>query len=96
MATEILGLIEITAAQPTKEVSHNQALRELEGRLVRVKSKTTTAEPGSPANGDTYILPTSATGTNWATFTAGQLVHYYGGSWEGLAPLPRPPGMGQQ
>lgn len=30
-----------------------------------VISATTTAEPGSPADGDLYIVPNSATGTNW-------------------------------
>jgi len=30
------------------------------------KSRTTTAEPGSPANGDGYLVPASATGTHWA------------------------------
>lgn len=33
--------------------------------LLNVKSATTTAEPGSPANGDRYLVPPSATGTNW-------------------------------
>lgn len=87
MSTEIIGLDEITASQAAKEVTHNTGLRQLEGRLVRVKSRTTTAQPGSPAAGDTYILPASATGTDWATFTAKQLVHYYGGSWKAWTPV---------
>ena len=87
MATEIIGLDEITASQAAKEVTHNTGLRQLEGRLVRVKSRTTAAQPGSPAAGDTYILPASPTGTNWATFTAKQLVHYYGGSWKAWTPV---------
>ena len=87
MATEILALDEITAAQAAKETRHNTALRQLEGRLVRVKSKTTAAQPGSPAAGDTYILPTSPTGTNWATYTAKQIAHYYGGAWHAWTPI---------
>lgn len=86
MATEIIGLAEIVASQSAKEVTHNQALREIEGRLVRVKSRTTTAEPGSPANGDTYIVPTGATGTNWSG-QDGKIAHYYGGSWKFWAPI---------
>lgn len=31
-----------------------------------VLDKDTTAQPGSPSVGDRYIVPTSATGTNWA------------------------------
>ena len=87
MATEIIGLDEIIASQAAKEVTHNTGLRQLEGRLVRVKSRTTAAQPGSPAAGDTYILPASPTGTNWATFTAKQIVHYYGGSWKAWTPV---------
>lgn len=87
MSTEILTLDEITASQSAKEVTHNTGLRQLEGRLIRVKSRTTSAQPGSPANGDTYILPTSPTGTNWATFTAKQIAHYYGGSWKAWTPV---------
>lgn len=87
MSTEILALDEITASQSAKEVTHNTGLRQLEGRLVRVKSRTTAAQPGSPAAGDTYILPASPTGTNWATFTAKQIAHYYGGSWKPWTPI---------
>lgn len=87
MSTEIIGLDEITASQAAKEVTHNTGLRQLEGRLVRVKSRTTAAQPGSPAAGDTYILPASATGTDWATFTAKQIAHYYGGSWKAWTPV---------
>lgn len=39
-----------------------------------VKSRTTAAQPGSPTVGDAYILPTSPTGTDWASFDAGDLV----------------------
>lgn len=87
MSTEILTLDEITASQVAKEVTHNTALRQFEGRVVRVKSATTAAQPGSPAAGDTYILPTSPTGTNWATFAAKQIVHFYGGTWKAWTPI---------
>lgn len=86
MATEIIGITELTESQAAKYATHNQALRELEGRLVRVKSRTTTAEPGSPANGDTYIVPTGATGTNWSG-QDGKVAHYYGGSWKFWTPV---------
>lgn len=32
----------------------------------RLISRTTAAQPGSPADGDTYLLPTGATGADWA------------------------------
>lgn len=87
MSTEILTLDEIVASQAAKEVTHNTALRQLEGRLVRVNSRTTTAQPASPANGDTYILPPGKTGTNWATFADKQIAHFYGGSWKAWTPI---------
>jgi len=81
MATEILGVTELTDSQAAKYATHNEALRQVEGRMVRVKSRTTTAQPGSPAAGDTYILPTGATGTDWAG-DDGKIAHYYGGTWK--------------
>jgi hypothetical protein len=41
-----------------------------------VKSRTTAAQPASPANGDRYILPTSPTGTAWAGKAAGTVAYY--------------------
>jgi len=81
MATEVLGITELVDSQAAKYATHNEALRQLEGRMVRVKSRTTTAQPGSPDDGDTYILPAGATGTNWAG-NDGKLAHRYGGSWK--------------
>lgn len=86
MATEVLGITELVDSQAAKYATHNEALRQLEGRMVRVKSRTTTAQPGSPAAGDTYILPTGATGTNWAG-NNGKIAHYYGGSWKFWTPV---------
>ncbi|MGE0338118.1 MAG: DUF2793 domain-containing protein [Gammaproteobacteria bacterium] len=85
MATEVLGITELVDSQAAKYATHNEALRQLEGRMVRVKSRTTTAQPGSPAAGDTYILPTGATGTNWAG-NDGKIAHYYGDTWKFWTP----------
>jgi hypothetical protein len=85
MTTELLGLDEISSSQAQKEVSHNTALRQLEGRLVRAKDKDLTTPPGSPAAGDTYIIPSGATGV-WASKT-NQLAHFYGGAWSYWTPI---------
>lgn len=53
----------------------------------KVISDSTTAQPGSPADGDVYIIPASATGTQWATFTTGDVALYRGGTWYALAPV---------
>lgn len=51
-----------------------------------VISDSTTAQPASPAEGDIYIIPTSATGAQWATFTADDLVIYSAGTWYAFGP----------
>jgi hypothetical protein len=65
--------------------ANDNALR-MEMLLGRVNSATTTAQPGSPADGDIYIIPSGATGAMWATFTAGDLAVYYSGTWYAIDP----------
>lgn len=52
-----------------------------------VISATTTAQPGSPADGDIYIIPASATGAVWATLSVGDLVIFDSGTWYAFAPV---------
>ena len=52
-----------------------------------VISQAITAQPGSPTAGDIYIIPASATGAQWATFTALDLAIYSGGTWYAFAPV---------
>lgn len=47
----------------------------------------TMAQPGSPSNGDIYIIPPGATGAQWATFDAGDLAIYSSGTWYAFAPV---------
>jgi len=51
-----------------------------------VISRTTTAEPGSPTANDFYIVPASATGTNWAG-QDNDFAWYNGTSWEFFTPV---------
>ncbi|MDQ8051068.1 DUF2793 domain-containing protein [Luteibacter sp.] len=53
----------------------------------KVISKTTTAQPGSPADGAVYVIPASATGAQWATFTAGDVAIYRSGTWYAFSPV---------
>lgn len=87
MTTDILALPELSGSQANKYITHNEALRQLEARIVRVLSRTVTAQPGSPASGATYIIPAGATGTDWSTYTAGDIAHYYGGAWDHWTPV---------
>lgn len=53
-----------------------------------VISDATSAQPGSPARGDIYIMTGTATGTQWATFDQYDLVIYDGaGTWHPYAPV---------
>ena len=95
MTTPLLALDEIAVNQATKYITANNSTRILEqfaggGRVI---SATTSAEPGSPSDGDAYILPASPTGTNWAGYSQNDLVIYRSTAWfvvtpfEGLGPL---------
>lgn len=53
------------------------------------KSRTTAAQPASPANLDTYILPASPTGAAWSAWSAGDVMRYFsdGASWVRVVPV---------
>ena len=61
--TARLSLPYIAPQQAQKQVTYNAAMALLD-QLVQptVKSRTTAAPPGSPAEGDTYIVAPAATG----------------------------------
>lgn len=52
-----------------------------------VISAATAAQPGSPAEGDIYIIPAAATGAAWATFSQFDLTIYNAGTWYAYAPV---------
>lgn len=54
------------------------------GAAFLAKSRTTLAQPSTPANGDTYILPASGslTGAAWSTYSNGSIARYStSGGW---------------
>ncbi len=51
----------------------------------RAISKTLTAQPGSPTDGDVYLLGTTHTGTDWASRSRDDIAFYYSG-WYFLTP----------
>ncbi|MGH8520137.1 MAG: DUF2793 domain-containing protein [Gammaproteobacteria bacterium] len=79
MTTPLLALDEISASQSQKETSHNQALRQHEGRTVRALSKDLNTPPGSPADGDSYVIGPAPTGV-WAG-KAFQVAVFIGTAW---------------
>ena len=84
MATEIIGLPTMEAAQNQKYLTHNQALSYIDGLInLTVFNRSTTTPPASPSPGDRYAVGIGATGvwsgqdndiaifvgTNWVFFT---------------------------
>ena len=64
--TSHLALPYVMASQAQKHVTHNEALRLLDGLVqLSVLDRHLTAPPGSPADGDRYIVAAGATG-DWA------------------------------
>jgi len=85
MTTEILDLSEISAAQSQKEVTHNKALREIEGRLVRVLDRDGGVVASTAAsNGEVYIVD-STTG-DWNGANIDDLAHFFGGAYNFYTP----------
>ena len=84
-ATARLNLPYIAPLQAQKQVTYNEAMAALD-QLVQpaVKSRTVTVPPGSPVEGDTYIVAPSATGA-WAG-KDGQFACWLNGAWSFRAP----------
>lgn len=83
--TPNLALPEISSSQSSKEVTHNEALRIIDGILqVGIIDKDLSTPPGSPSHGDVYIVGSSATGA-WSGYDD-YIAHYYNGSWYFYSP----------
>ncbi len=86
MTTPNFGLPALATGQDGAETLLNTGLQQIDALMhLAVESRSTTAEPGSPANGQIWLVPTSATGTDWAG-EDGKLAHYYDG-WTFTAPV---------
>lgn len=84
MATEKLGFQELSATQANKFLTVNANSRQTEVFLTGVLDRDAGAVPGSPVNGDAYIVDVT-TGA-WTGFTLGDVAHYYGGTWYNYTP----------
>ncbi|MBI3418623.1 MAG: DUF2793 domain-containing protein [Proteobacteria bacterium] len=73
-----LALPYIVASQAQKEITHNDALNDLDSLAqISVINLSTATPPGSPAEGDSYIIAASPTGA-WSG-QAGKIASYYSG-----------------
>jgi len=83
--TSNLLLPYILAAQAQKHVTHNEALRILDGLVqLSVLDRNLTAPPGSPADGDRYIVASGGTG-DWAGWDL-NVALFTDGTWLRLPP----------
>ncbi|GAA0643114.1 DUF2793 domain-containing protein [Brevundimonas lenta] len=81
-----LELPYLAAGQMQKHVTLNEALTRLDALVQTVVvSRSTTAQPAAPADGDLYILPADATGGVWAACEAGDLLRAEAGGWTVVA-----------
>jgi hypothetical protein len=80
-----LALPYLVAAQAQKHVTHNEAIRALDALVqLMVLDKDLASPPGSPVDGNRYIVAASPTGA-WAG-QAGKVAAWQDGAWRFLAP----------
>ena len=78
--TPLLGLPVLEANQAQKHVTHNEALLILDAAIhLAVESRSLTAPPATPADGDRYLVAAGATGA-WAGHD-GKLAIRQSGGW---------------
>jgi hypothetical protein len=85
MPTPNLALPFIAQGQAQKEVTHNEALLRLDALVqLAVRSRSLAAPPGSPADGERWIVAASATGA-WAG-QSNKIAAWQDGTWSFFAP----------
>ncbi|MDX2158994.1 MAG: DUF2793 domain-containing protein [Hyphomicrobiaceae bacterium] len=83
--TPNLKLPYLLAAQAQKHVTHNEALRMLDAIVqISVADRDLTAPPGSPGDGDRYVVAAAPSGA-WAGH-AGEIAAYQDGAWAFFPP----------
>ncbi len=83
--TARLGLPYIVQSQSQKEVTHNESLNRLDALIKPVAIDIAYTPPGSPAEGDIYVVGTSPTGDFVGHDNA--LAQYLGGGWTFYTPF---------
>jgi hypothetical protein len=83
--TAKLHLPLIMPSQALKHITHNEALARLDALVqLSVITRALGTPPGTPAEGDRYIVPAGAGGA-WSGWD-GDLAVFLGGGWERIAP----------
>jgi hypothetical protein len=83
-----LALSYVMPSQAQKHVTVNESFRRLDALAqLSVSSRTETAEPASPAEGEAYILPAAASGDAWSGFAEDDVAAFQDGAWARIAPF---------
>lgn len=77
--TPDLGIPELAQSQSTPEITHNEALVLLQALLNGVINDSTSTPPGSPVEGDSYIVASSPSGA-WSGYE-NHIAIYWDGGW---------------
>ena len=81
-----LSLSYVMPAQAQKHVTVNETFRRLDALTqLTVLSRTTDITPPAPSEGDAYILPPNADGTDWQDFTENNIAVFQDGTWMEIA-----------
>ncbi|NBB53458.1 DUF2793 domain-containing protein, partial [Rhizobium sp. CRIBSB] len=87
-ASARLALSYLAAGQMQKHVTLNETLTRLDALVqTAVVSRSLAIQPPDPADGDLYLLPAGATGTDWAGYPAGTLMRFEAAGWSEV-PVP--------
>lgn len=87
MTTPRFGFVEWAEGTTQPQTLHNTLALKTDIFLAGgVKSRTTDAQPGSPAEGDCYIITATPSGAAWSGFTQHYIATFYDGAWTEYAP----------
>lgn len=86
--TSRLNLPWLMPAQAQKHVTVNEAFRRLDAVVhPSATSRKTLNQPGSPEEGEGFILPVDALGASWSAMSAGSLAVFQDGYWTEIHPF---------
>ncbi|GJL91690.1 DUF2793 domain-containing protein [Hyphococcus sp.] len=82
-----LSLSYVMPSQAQKHVTVNESFRRLDALTqMSVLSRSETAEPGAPSEGEAYILPSGASGDVWDGYDEHDIAVYHDGAWARITP----------
>ena len=85
-ATPRLGLPWLMPAQAQKHVTVNESLGRLDALIhCAVQSRSASAQPSAPGEGEAFILPAAASGADWDGYAEHDIAYHQDGAWRRIA-----------